>query len=100
MILKLIFRFEFLSRSGHYRHPDPAAKSALVAEASPLLHLITDTEDERFLNKCCPGITMEEFNVFRTMKVLENQEDPDIIDEDETSRFPANHSSYLKGSGE
>ena len=40
-------RFEFLSRSGNYRHPDPGAKSAVPTEASPLLHLITDTEDER-----------------------------------------------------
>ena len=42
-----LFRFEFLSRSGNYRHPDPGAKSAVPIEASPILHLITDTDDER-----------------------------------------------------
>ena len=42
-----LFRFEFLSRSGQYLHPDPGAKSAVPTEASPLLHLITDTDDER-----------------------------------------------------
>ena len=44
---KFLFRFEFLSRSGQYLHPDPGAKSAVPTEASPLLHLITDTDDER-----------------------------------------------------
>ena len=43
----LKLRFEFLSRSGHYRHPDPGAKSAVPTEASPALHLITDTDNER-----------------------------------------------------
>ena len=42
-----LFRFEFLSRSGQYLHPDPGAKSAVPTEASPILHLITDTDDER-----------------------------------------------------
>ena len=41
------FRYEFLSLSGHYRHPDPGAKSAVPTEASPALHLLTDTDDER-----------------------------------------------------
>ena len=43
----LQLRYQFLLRSGHYRHPDPKAMSALPVEASPALHLITDTEDER-----------------------------------------------------
>jgi len=87
-------RFEFLSRSGHYRHPDPSAKSAVVAEASPLLHLITDTADERFLNKCCPGITMEEFNVFRTLKVLEDQENQENNEEDDDDHIEGDENRY------
>ena len=36
----------------------------------------------RFVNKCCPGMTLEEFNVFRTMKMLETGAH-DIIEEEE-----------------
>jgi len=75
----LQLRYEFLCRSGHYRHPDPTAKSALPVEASPALHLITDTDDQRFVHKCCPGLSVEEFNIFKTVLILENS-----IIEDET----------------
>ena len=40
----------------------------------------------RFVYKCCPGLTLEEFNVFRTMKMLETLGDmasDDIEEEDE-----------------
>jgi len=67
-------RYQFLLRSGNYRHPDPSAKSALPVEASPALHLITDTDDARFVHKCCPGLTVEEYNTFKSLLFMENEE--------------------------
>jgi len=66
-------RYQFLLKSGHYRHPDPSAKAAIPVEASPALHLITDTDDVRFVHKCCPGLSMEEFNVFKSLVMLEDE---------------------------
>ena len=37
---------------------------------------------------------MEEFNVFRTMKVLEDQEDPDNIDEDDDDYIEGDENRY------
>jgi len=77
-------RYEFLSHSGHYRHPDPGAKSAVPAESSPSLHLVTDTDDDRFVFKCCPGLSLEEFNVFKSLKIIEKYGDTlDHSDNDE-----------------
>jgi len=70
----LNLRYQFLNKSGHYRHPDPSAMSALPVEASPALHLIVDTDDQRFVHKCCPGLSMEEFNTFKSHVFLENSE--------------------------
>jgi len=94
----LQLRYQFLSRSGHYRHPDPGAKSALPVEASPALHLITDTDDERFVHKCCPGLSMEEFNIFKSVMLLEIEdevedeyEDPEDYNDDDR-----NNNSYTR----
>merc|ERR1719244_84466 len=72
-------RYNFLNLSGNYLHPDPSAKSARPIEASPALHLITDTSDERFVGKCCPGLSMEEWTVFLA---IQYQQEVDEIDED------------------
>jgi len=76
----LQLRYQFLLRSGNYRHPDPSARSALPTEASPALHLITDTDDVRFVHKCCPGLTVEEFNIFKSLILLENEEHESVDD--------------------
>eukprot|EP00092_Neocalanus_flemingeri_P009560 GFUD01010289.1.p1 GENE.GFUD01010289.1~~GFUD01010289.1.p1 ORF type:complete len:362 (+),score=81.48 GFUD01010289.1:38-1123(+) len=78
----LQLRYQFLLRSGHYRHPDPSAMSAVPVEASPALHLITDTDEERFVHKCCPGLSMEEFNIFKAIIMLETTDT--VEDEFET----------------
>jgi len=91
-------RYEFLSRAGHYRHPDPGAKSAVPAEASPALHLLTDTDDDRFVFKCCPGLTLEEFNVFRSVMMLEELGD-DLLndvpeDDDDNEELEGDRNRY------
>jgi len=94
----LQLRYQFLLRSGNYRHPDPSAKSALPAEASPALHLITDTDDARFVYKCCPGLTVEEFNIFKSLMLLENDEhesvDDDYSVEDDFNDDNVDNNSY------
>jgi len=96
-------RYQFMCRSGHYRHPDPTAKSALPVEASPALHLITDTDDERFVHKCCPGLSMEEFNIFKTVLFLENSvtgdehfEDGDVDDYNDDDKENNSYTVPLK----
>jgi len=79
----LELRYQFLSRTANYRHPDPTAKSARPLEASPALHLITETDDSRFVNKCCPGLSLEEFNVFKSLLWIENQDANDYNAEEE-----------------
>jgi len=85
-------RYDFLLRSGNYRHPDPSARSALPQESSPALHLITETDEERFVHKCCPGLSLEEFNIFKTVLMeeegqnhLEEDEEVDYTDDDRES---------------
>jgi len=77
-------RYQFLLRCGFYRHPDPGAKAKIPAEASPALHLITDTSDERFVHKCCPGVSLEEWNVFKSVMEMEKSlKESQLDDEDE-----------------
>lgn len=93
----LQLRYQFLSRSGHYRHPDAGAKSAMPVEASPALHLITDTDDERFVHKCCPGLSMEEFNIFKSVMletedgIEDEHEEPEDYNDDDR-----NNNSYTR----
>merc|ERR550534_526101 len=77
-------RYQFLLCCGHYRHPDPGAKAKIPAEASPSLHLITDTSDERFVHKCCPGLSLEEWNTFQSVMEMEKSlKESQLEDEDE-----------------
>jgi len=90
-------RYEFLSRAGHYRHPDPGAKSAIPAEASPALHLLTDTDDDRFVFKCCPGLTLEEFNVFRSVIMFEEGGEDffnDVLEEENDEELEGDRNRY------
>jgi len=95
----LQLRYQFLNKSGHYRHPDPSAISTRPAEAGPALHLIVDTDDQRFVHKCCPGLTMEEFNTFKSHIFMENYEhledEIDDVDEDECDD-DINSNSYTR----
>ena len=51
-------------------------------ESSPALHLITETDEERFVFKCCPGLSLEEFNVFKAVLMMEEvEEDPEDDEE-------------------
>ena len=45
------------------------------SESSPALHLITETDEERFVFKCCPGLSLEEFNVFKAVLMIEEVEE-------------------------
>jgi len=95
-------RYQFLLRSGNYRHPDPSAKSALPVESSPALHLITDTDDSRFVYKCCPGLSLEEFNIFKTLLLLEDTgslEDQELGGEEVEEDYnddDARHNTYTR----
>jgi len=73
-------RYQFLLRCGQYRHPDPGAKAKIPAEASPALHLITDTSDERFVHKCCPGLSLEEWNTFQSVMEMETRSEETIVE--------------------
>ena len=80
----------------------------LSPESSPALHLITETDEERFVHKCCPGekcpalteaahysssgLSVEEFNVFKTVLMEEEaqnhpeeNEEVDYADDDRES---------------
>jgi len=80
-------RYEFVVRCGHYRHPDPRAKSGTPMEAFPLPHLITEPDVSRFVAKATPGVSVEEFYVFAAMfeeEKLGSRYDADgFFDEDE-----------------
>jgi len=76
-------RYQFLLRCGHYRHPDPGAKAKIPAEASPALHLITDTSDERFVHKCCPGVSLEEWNTFQSVMEMEKRAEETLLEGDD-----------------
>jgi len=76
-------RYQFLLRCGHYRHPDPGAKAKIPAEASPSLHLITDTSDERFVHKCCPGVSLEEWNTFQSIMEMEKRAEEALVEDDD-----------------
>ena len=84
----LQLRYRFLQAPGHYHHPEPQPRSARPAEASPALHLITDTDDTRFVHKCCPGLSLEEFNVFQSLVLVEQSQDCEEEDWEEEEDDP------------
>jgi len=77
----LQLRYEFVLRSGHYRHPDPGARSAKPEEASPLPHLLLEPSVSRFVAKATPGLSMEEFYVFTALFEEEKLADRTKFDE-------------------
>jgi len=97
-------RYSFLSLSGNYLHPDPKAKAARPMEATPLLHHITDTTDEKFVLKFCRGLHLEEWHVFLTLREIQKEdaylekEEDDIGDDEENKYRTANHKKSSKQS--
>ena len=57
-------RYEFLVRTGLYRHPDMKSKS-LKAEAYPLVNDVIETDLELYINEVVGnGLKVEEFELF------------------------------------
>jgi len=94
-------RYKFLHLSGNYRHPDPGAKAARPMEASPPLQQITDSDDSRFVGKCCPGLDMEEWEMFLNIQssqdTAEEEEWGNDEDEDSDSDEETNHYARQRG---
>ena len=60
----------------------PSLAKYIPSESSPALHLITETDEERFVYKCCPGLSLEEFNIFKAVLMME-EVDEDLEEDEE-----------------
>jgi len=63
----------------------------IPAEASPALHLITDTSDERFVHKCCPGLSLEEWNTFQSVMEMEKRSEETIVEGEDSDDEEEGH---------
>ena len=63
-------------------HLPPSVANDIASESSPALHLITETDEERFVYKCCPGLSVEEFNIFKAVLMME-EVDEDLEEDEE-----------------
>ena len=69
-------------KGSFYLYPFLCSLIIPSSESSPALHLITETDEERFVFKCCPGLSLEEFNVFKAVLMMEEvEEDPEDDEE-------------------
>lgn len=76
-------RYNFLVLTGNYRHPECNQKSAIPMEASPMLHHITDTSDEKFVLSHVPGgVNMEEWEAFLCLRKLSRHNEMEGGEED------------------
>ncbi|XP_023332795.1 uncharacterized protein LOC111704707 [Eurytemora carolleeae] len=76
-------RYEFLLRSGFYRHPDANQQGMKLVEAEPELTKIILKSDSEFLEKCSPNITLEELNAFKSILYIDQEEkSKDLTDTD------------------
>jgi len=74
-------RYEFLNRAGKYKHPDPNQQGLNLVEAQPNLNTFVNTSELDFVAAAAPELSIEEFNVFKSVLFKDQEEVVEILAE-------------------